>query len=218
LCFAAAPVMAGPVTYTFDVVYGGLIIDLIGVGSTGSGLAGTFAITIYQTDCHIGESDAFIVEDAFLYNTDAVKLGIGGIATANVAEISARFVDFMPDPVVGHIPPGGMVPVPTDVAVEVTAIVTGAFVTTFQTATSAGMPLPLELWFMTSVERSDIIEVGILFAYGWEIGIPDIAMTITLDLIVDAIGTAHVVPDPALGGLTALGLGGAGAWLRRRRT
>jgi hypothetical protein len=217
LCFAAAPVMAGPVTYTFDVVAGGFIIDLVGVGSTGSGLSGTFAVTIFQSDCHIGESDTFIVEDAFLYNTDFVKLGIGGIATANVAEVSARFVDFMPDGC-DHIGPGGIAHVDTDVAVEVTAIVTGAFVTTFTTATSAGELLPFSIMFLTSAERSDIVEAAIAFAYGWEIGIPDIAMTITLDLIIDAIGTAHVVPDPALGGLTALGLGGAGAWLRRRRT
>ena len=52
---------------------------------------------------------------------------------------------------------------------------------------------------------------------GYAVGIPDISMTITLDLIFSVEGTAHVVPDPALGGLTALGLGGAGAWLRRRR-
>jgi hypothetical protein len=210
------PVLASPVTYTFDVVAGGFVIDLEGVGSTGSGLAGTFAVTIYQSDCHIGVSDTFIMEDAFLYNSEPIALGIAGIATANVDILSARFVDFMPDGP-DHIGAGGVAHVDTDVAVEVTAIVTGAFLTTFQTATSAGMLLPFELMFSTSGLRSDIIEVSLGFVYGWEIGIPDISMTITLDLIIDAVGTAHVVPDPALGGLTALGLGGAGAWLRRRR-
>jgi hypothetical protein len=208
--------MASPVTYTFDVVYGGFTIDLEGVGSTGSGLAGTFAVTIYQTNCHIGESDTFILEDGFLYNDAPIALGIAGIATANVDILSARFVDFMPDGP-DHIGPGGIAHVDTDVAVEVTAIVTGAFETTFETATSAGMLLPFEIMFTTSGLRSDIVEAAIFFSYGWVIGIPDISMTITLDLIIDAVGTAHVVPDPALGGLTALGLGGAGAWLRRRR-
>ena len=216
LCFAAAPVLASPVTYTFDLTSGMLDIGIEGIGSTTSGLDGTFAVTIYQSNCHIGESDTFIVEDAFLYNTESVLLAIGGLVTAHVDVLSARFVDFMPDGC-DHIGPGGVASVDTDVAVEVTAVVTGGYSVTFQTATSSGMLLPFTISFTTSGLRSDIVTAGIGFTYGWEIGIPDITLTITLDLVIDAVGTAHVVPDPALGGLTALGLGGAGAWLRRRR-
>jgi hypothetical protein len=212
----AAPVTAGPVQYDFDVVAGDIVIAIEGAGSTNGLLGGAFGITIYQSDCHIGESDTFIMAAANLANTTPVALGIGGIATANVDILSARFVDFMPDGP-DHIGPGGVSAVDTDVAVEVTAIVTGAFETQFQTATSAGQLLPFGIIFTTSVERSDIVIAAINFTYGWVIGIPDISLTITLDLIVHAEGTAHVVPDPALGGLTALGLGGAGAWLRRRR-
>ena len=65
--------------------------------------------------------------------------------------------------------------------------------------------------------RSDVMAANIGLSFPYEIGIAELSITLTLDLIVDVTGTAHVVPDPALGGLTALGLGGAGAWLRRRR-
>jgi hypothetical protein len=215
LCFAAAPVLGGPVAYTFDVVAGGVDLNS-SIGSTSSGMDGTFAVTIYQSDCHIGESDTFILENAYLYNTDTLQLVLAGVATASLHMNSARFMDFAPaEP--GHIGPGGQSVVPTDVYVEVTAIVTGAFNTTFDTATWAGTLLPFDVGITTSVERSDVVTASLALFFPYEIGIPDISQTITLDLIVDVVGTAHVVPDPALGGLTALGLGGAGAWLRRRR-
>jgi MYXO-CTERM domain-containing protein len=70
----------------------------------------------------------------------------------------------------------------------------------------------------TSANVSDIATASIAINFPYEIGIADISITLTLDLIVNVTGTAHVAPDPALGGLTALGLGGAGAWLRRRRS
>jgi hypothetical protein len=209
--------MAGPVLYEFDVVGGAMWLNIEGVGSTYTGMAGTFGIIIYQSDCHIGESDTFIVDGSWIANTDPTKLVLAGIATANIRAMSARIMDFAPE--VGHIPPGGgPTMVMTDAYMEATVLVSGAFTTTFTTATWAGIPLPLTVYISTSGERSDIVtaEIGIVFPY--EIGVSEIGITLTLDLIVTVVGTAHVVPDPALGGLTALGLGGAGAWLRRRRS
>jgi hypothetical protein len=216
VCLLAAPVMAGPVDYDFDVVAGSIFLNIEGVGSTGSGMNGSFGITIYQSDCHIGESDTFILSGSYLYNTDWVRLSIAGLATANVLPASALVLDFMqPDPT--HIGPGGLGIAMSDAYIEATVLVTGAFTTTFTTATSAGFLLPVEVGFITSAMRSDIIEAMLGISIPYEVGIPDLGMTLTLDLIVQVMGTAHVVPDPALGGLTALGLGGAGAWLRRRR-
>ena len=216
LCLVAAPAMAGPVTYTFDVAAGGIVFQEVNLGSTSAGIAGSFAITIYQSDCHIGESDTFILENASLTNTGDLKLNVGGLATASVLASSARFVDFAPvGPV--HIGPGGIATTEADIYVEVTAVVSGAFNTTFSTKTWAGIPLPFELIFNTSAMRSDVMSVNLGLAFPYEIGVPDLSLTLTLDLIVDVLGTAHVVPDPAFGGLTALGLGAAGAWLRRRR-
>ena len=217
VCLLAAPVMAGPVLYEFDVVAGVIDLNIEGVGSTSSGMGGTFGIIIYQSDCHIGESDTFIVDGSFLYNTDPTLLVLAGIATANIQAMSARIMDFASE--VGHIPPGGgPIVIGTDAYLEATVLISGAFTTTFSTATWAGVPLPVSVAISTSGERSDIVTamIGIWFPY--EIGIPEFGTTLTLDLIVSVIGTAHVVPDPALGGLTALGLGGAGAWLRRRRS
>jgi hypothetical protein len=209
--------MASPVVYEFDVVAGSLFLNIEGVGSTGSGMNGTFSMTLYQSDGHIGESDTFVLGDAFLFNTGTTALNLLGLATATVQVGSARFLEFIqPDP--AHIGPGGVAAVMTDAYLEATVLVTGAFTTTFDTSTQAGMLLPLDVMITTSGRESDIVTASIAINFPYEIGIPDLGFTLTLDLIVNVTGTAHVVPDPALGGLTALGLGGAGAWLRRRRS
>jgi len=217
VCLLAAPVMAGPVAYDFDVVAGSIFLNIEDVGSTNAGMDGSFGIVIYQSDCHIGESDTFLLDASALYNTGDVQLSLLGLATANVLTASARILDFaMPDP--GHIGPGGVANVMTDSYLEATVLVSGAFTTTFTTATWAGVLLPVSVGITTSVERSDIASASIGIVFPYEVGIPDLGFTLTLDLIIQVVGTAHVVPDPALGGLTALGLGGAGAWLRRRRS
>lgn len=212
LCLMAAPVMAGPVTYTFDVTQG--IVDLEStVGNTAAGMGGTFAVTIYQSDCHIGESDTIIMADAGLVNSSSLVLSIAGLATATLDPGSARFLDFA-QAAPAHIGPGGIATLDSDLYVEITAVVTGAFNTTFSTSTWAGTLLPFTLAITTSVERSDIVSATLGLAFPYEIGIPDLVMTITLDLITSVEGTAHVVPDPAFGGLTAMGLVGAAAWRR----
>lgn len=216
LCLVAAPVMGGPVTYTFNSTSGGVVLNLAGQGSTSSGMAGTFALTL--SEGHIGVSDMFYLENAALTNTGTLKLGLAGLATATLNAGSARFLDFAP---VGesHIT-GDMVPNPvtTDVYLEVTAFVTGLLNTTFTEKLWAETLLPFTMAISTSGVQSDIVTAALAGTFGYAIGVPDISMTLTLDLIVNIEGTAHVVPDPALGGLTALGLGGAGAWLRRRRS
>jgi MYXO-CTERM domain-containing protein len=100
--------------------------------------------------------------------------------------------------------------------VEATVFVTGLTTTTFSTKTWAKSLLPFMFGITTSVTRSEIAMAHLSGVFGYQVGISDIGLTITLDLIVNVEGTAHVVPDPALGGLTAMGLAGAGAWLRRR--
>jgi len=217
VCLLAAPVMAGPVAYEFDVAYGNIFLNIEDVGSTYSGMTGSFGMVIYQSDCHIGESDTFILDGSGLYNTGHMQLSLLGLATANVLNASARILDFaQPDP--GHIGPGGVGVVLTDAYLAATVLVSGAFTTTFTTNTWAGILLPVTVGITTSVERSDIAEASIGIIFPYEVGIPDLGFTLTLDLIIQVVGTAHVVPDPALGGLTVLGLGGAGAWLRRRRS
>jgi hypothetical protein len=221
LLFAVSPVVGSPVLYTFNTTTGSVMMNIAGQMSSASPLAGSFAVTIYQSDCHVGASDTFVLENAGLSNTTTMKLSLAGLATAALYPQSARFLDFGntdfgPTPPV-HIEPGGTQVVPTDVYVEATVFVTGLTTTTFSTKTWAGSLLPFSMSFNTSAMRSDVLTGLLAGTFGYEIGISDISLTITLDLVVNVEGTAHVVPDPALGGLTALGLGGAGAWLRRRR-
>jgi len=224
LCVAATPVLADAVTYTFDVTSGALGLDISpdGIATVdpySKPMAGTFAVTIYQSNGHIGESDTFILEDADLTNTGYVSFSLMGLAYGTIDPGSVRFLDFAPTGP-GHIGPGGTALVDTDVYAAFTIIIgqTGGLInTTWMTATWAGQPQPLDMTFTTSGTSSDVLTVslaGTLFSY--EVGMSAITQTLTLDLIVDVVGTAHIVPDPALGGLTALGLAGGAAWLRRR--
>jgi MYXO-CTERM domain-containing protein len=209
--------MASPVVYDFDVTAGSISLQIIGQGSTNTSMGGTFGITIYQSDAHIGESDTFVLGVSGLTNTGTAALNLLGLATATLLPGGARVLEFIqPDP--GHIGPGGVAHIMTDAYLEATVLITGAFTTTFDTSTQAGILLPVDVGITTSVMESDIVTATIGISFPYAVGIPDFNTTITLDLIVQVTGTAHVVPDPALGGLTALGLGGAGAWLRRRRS
>lgn len=222
LCLIAAPTFGSAVTYTFNLTSGNVVLNIAGQGSTGSGLTGSFEVAINQSNGHIGASDAFELTGAALTNTSTMKLSLAGLATATLKPGGARFLDFAGvsggAPVPGHIA-GNLVPnlANTDVYVEADVFVTGLTTTTFSTKTWAKSLLPFTFAVSTSGAESSIAIGQIAGTFGYEVGIPDIALTITLDLIVNIEGTAHVVPDPALGGLTALGLGGAGAWLRRRR-
>jgi hypothetical protein len=215
LCILAVPTYGGAVSYTFNTTAGSVQLNVSGQGSTGGALAGTFSAVIAQSNGHIGQGDTFTLEHSGLQNLGTLKLSLAGLATASIFPGSARFLDFAAGP--GTIA-GNLVPnlAPTDVYVEATVLVTGLTTTTFSTKTWAGTTLPFMAAFQTSTHESDIFIGSLSGTFGYEVGISDVGLTITLDLIVNIEGTAHAVPDPALGGLTALGLGGAGAWLRRR--
>ena len=215
----ATPALGAAVEYTFNITSGDITLDLIGIGSTSSGMSGTFVAVIDQSDGHIGDSDTIELLDATLANTGPLQISIGGLVTANVGAFSARITDFM-QPAAAHIGAGGIGVIETDAFLEATVIVTGAAATTFSTGTSAGTLLPLAMTITTSVYESDTVTLGLVFTFTYEI-VTDLGtgpITITLDLILDIAGTAHVTPDPALGGMTAFGLAGAGAWLRKRRS
>jgi len=217
LCVFAAPTLGAPQLYTFNITAGSVILNVATQQSTSSGLAGTFSVNIGQSNGHIGQGDSFELIASNMINTQTMKLGLAGLATATLNPGAAKFLDFAMAPgVIG----GNMVPnpAPTDVYLEATVLVTGLFTTTFATKTWANSILPFTASFTTSGRESDIVIAALGGTFGYAVGIPDIGMTLTLDLVVNVEGTAHVVPDPALGGLTALGLGGAGAWLRRRRS
>jgi hypothetical protein len=177
-------------------------------------MTGTFAVTTSDQWPTVG--DTFLLENAGLTNTSTLKLGLAGLATATLNANSARFLDFAP--AASGIITGGAVVQPTDVYLEVTAFVTGLLTTTLQTKIWAGSLLPFTLSITEVTKQSDIITAVLGGTFGYQIGVTDVSLTLTLDLIVTIEGTAHAIPDPALGGLTALGLGGAGAWLRRRRS
>ncbi|MBN1345006.1 MAG: hypothetical protein JXQ73_20095, partial [Phycisphaerae bacterium] len=148
-------------------------------------------------------------------NTDQITLVLASLATANILPGSAKFTGFE-QPVPAHIGPGGVGALATDAEFQATMFVTGLMTTTFSTTAPAGTLLPFTFEISTSVVESQTVQLALAGTFTYEIPVSDIGTTLTLDLIIDIVGTAHVVPDPAFGGLTALGLAGAGAWLRRR--
>lgn len=210
-CLATSAVLADATTYTFDATSGSVAASIEGVGSTSSSLDGTFTVTIYASDGHIGESDTFLLEDASLANTELMLLGFAGLIRANLDPGNIRVLDFLPG-TPSHIGPAGLGSATSDVYLEATAYITGEFVTTFRIAAWAGELLNIVAAFSTSVTASDVLTSRLDFTYAYDLG-----MSLSLDLIFSVEGTAHVVPDPSFGGLTALGMAGAAAWLRKRR-
>jgi hypothetical protein len=215
-CVLAVPVLAAPVLYTFNATSGSVMLNVSGQGSSSSGAAGTFAVTI-DDGTHIGASDTFLLENSRLLNTGTLKISLAGLSTATIYPGSARFLDFAPAEV-GHVN-GNLVPdeVLTDVYLQATIFVTGLTDTPLITAWWVGRPLPFDVSFTTSVFGSQAVAAHLAGTYKYEVGVTEISLTMTLDLVVDVEGTAHVIPDPALGGVIAMGIGAAGAWLRRRR-
>ena len=218
LCFAVAPAFGAAETYTFQVTSGTLTVDTspddIAVPDPVTvSMGGTFGMVIYQaSDTAVGTSDTFVLGGSNMSNTELVELSLLGVATARISPGNAIFGDFaMVEP--GHV---GDPNIETDVYLEIVAIVTGLLNTTLDTNMWAEKILPFQVT-VPPTAGSQTLTVNIHGTFGFEIGVTAITQTLTLDLIVDIVGTAHVAPDPALGGLTALGLGGAGAWLRRRR-
>jgi hypothetical protein len=217
MCLVAAPALGSPVLYTFGVTQGSMAINVAGQGSTHSGIAGTFALTLYQGEvAHIGESDTFLLEDIALTNTGTMAMNLAGLARAYVHPGSARLLDFAPGGP-AHIGPAAGALVETDVYAEATTFITGLTSTTFTSRAWAGTLLPFNMTFTSSAGVSDVVTAALGGTYRYSVGISDIGLTLTLDLIISAEGTAHVVPDPALAGFTVMGVGGAGAWLRLRR-
>lgn len=221
LCVAVVPVMGTPADYVFDVVSASVQVDVIPDGIadpdpfTGAG-AGTFAMTLYQSNGHIGQSDTFVLGDASIANPEEVVVSLlGGAVTARVPAGGAAFVGFdMNEP--GHIESGGIATAIADVSVQGTVFITGFIEMTFESYVITP-DANLDVTFTTSGAASDVVTVTLGGTFDYQFPIGELSQTITLDIIVSVVGTAHVIPDPAVGGLAALGLGGAGVWLRRRR-
>jgi hypothetical protein len=210
--------MAAPVQFTS--VVGTLEID-----TTPDGIAVPDPLTValggtwiadLSSAGHLAESDTFVLGAADLHNEETVAIGLANLATATMLPGDVAFTGFINEAGPGHVPSCVYT---TDAEFAAHIVVTGLLETVFDTATSAGMALPFNVTVgPVSAVASDIITMTIAGTFGYEIGVSDITQTLTLDLVITVVGTAHMVPDPALGGLTALGLGGAGAWLRRRRS
>lgn len=215
LCLVGSPVLGAPVLYTFNTKSGNVVLNEHAYGSTSAGLTGTFAVTV-DDGAHIGTGDTFILENSDLRNTGTMRLTYFGLATATILPGSARFLDFAP---VGseQIPAGGgPIQGDTDVYLQVTILITGQINEDFTTTRWSDVIRPFTASITTSAAESQTVTASLAATWRLTAGMTDIHLTYTLDMILSVEGTAHVVPDPALGGLTALGLVGAGAWLRRR--
>jgi hypothetical protein len=203
----------------FDVTSGSvtMVIGPPGVGNpqtVSSPVTGTFDLGLPPG--HIGDSTSVTLDDVDIQNTAAMKTVLIAVATADIGVGSMKFTDFTTN-VPGHLMGGVANPVGSGY-MEVTVLVIGEMYTTFSTSILGSSPLTtVTMAASQTVALSETIAAGVSFGYTWEIGISSLSATLTMDFVIALEGTAHV-PEPALGSLVALGLGGAGAWLRRRRS
>ncbi len=225
MCLAIVPAFGSAVDYTFDVYSAGSDIVLIvqGEGSTTMSTDGTFTVCVNQSDGHIGSSDIILLKGLDISNTEIGAVdAILGLITANIDQGDIRLTDFIEDAnyTPAHIGEGGTFSTNAGVAAEVTVFLTGILSTTVTATTSGGNPLEIDGTITTSAETSETVVVTLDFVVS---SIPVVftllgqSFTLLVDLDVQLEGTAHHAPDPSLGGLIALGLAGAGTWLRRRR-
>ncbi len=223
VCLAVVPAFGSPVDYTFDVISSSsdIVLTIEQGGSTTMSMDGTFTVSVNQSDGHIGSSDILLLKGIDIANAEAGQAVCYGYRlTATIDQGDLRLTDFIEDAnyTPAHIGAGGTFTAYADVAVEVTLHLTGWFTTTVTADTSAGEPLEINGTITTSAEDSDTITMTLDFvATSISVWIPIVSSTLHLDLDVHLEATAHQAPDPSLGGLVALGLGGAGTWLRRRR-
>jgi hypothetical protein len=203
----------------FDVTQGSIQMTIApaGVGNpqtVATGAVGTFDLGIPPG--HIMDSMSITVDDVDIVNTGTLHTVLIGVATADITAGSMRFTDFS-TAAPGHLYAGAANPVGSSY-LEVTVFVTGQMYTTFATGAWGGSPLTTVILPSSQAqELTSVVSASLTYGYIWEIGISAIGATLTMDFVVSLAGTAHV-PEPALGSLVALGLGGAGAWLRRRRS
>jgi hypothetical protein len=198
-------------------------ITITDEGSTDMDLGGALCATIYASDGHIGSSDTFTLGPCCaIANTTAGKIeGILGLLTANVGVGDLQLIGFCPNepPIAIHIGEGGEFSDSSGAHVSAYAkvVVTGIFTTT-ATTTITSEVVHISGTITTSGEESDTILLNLnVFASSIWVFIPAISQSVHLVLDAHIEATAHMTPDPTLGGLIALGLGGAGTWLRRRR-
>ncbi len=222
LCFAAVPAFGDACVYTFDVVDGEIVITVTDEGSTVLGLGGTFDVTIYESDGHIDSSDTFVLSSSGIYNTTAGEIELaGGYITASVDVGDLELLDFDANYPAGgvHIGEGGTFCHSSGAHISAQVLILLHFpasITTTTLVTVGSEVVHIDGYVTTSAGASDTIEFYLeVLASSITFTLESNTYHLTLDVTIE--GTAHASPDPALGGLVALGLGGAGTWLRRRR-
>jgi hypothetical protein len=213
----ATSASATPVLYTFDLTRGNLGIAF-GMTPNWYEFDGTFAAVIESDDGHIGESDWVTPTDCSIVSTEDITFLLMGTTTVTIAAGNAGLLDFAPEPASrsAHIGPGGVGELTTDAYVGAIMVLTGSIEDTYTFLGWAGQDVVLDMTVSTSVAGSDILTIGLSGWFTYVLDIPEVGHTFDMYVLVDIEGTAHVVPEPALAGLTSLGVGAAGVWLRRR--
>ncbi len=214
----AVPALADPTMYTFEVTTGEFTIDVAPQGLVTPDpvtfpVGGTFMVAIWDNGDGVGASDTFMLGSANIHNVEEEVLTLwGGVGTATFPPTSATIVEFAPESP-GHIGAGGIGTIDTNVHARATVSVTGAWrpgvwsqdtwgldVETFEVDFTIENGVPTGVALGGSFNYNYMFDTEPFGDFGHEVQIQ---------------GT--IVPDPALVGLTALGVGGGGAWLRRRR-
>ncbi len=221
LCCA---VQAEPITYTFDVTGGTIGLGFRPSSSVTpnpvlSDAAGTFSLSIDQGGDGVEEGDGVALGLSYVHSTKILEWELPGLITATLPAGNLRLLDFDQSDA-ATIASDGSATANGLALAEIEGFTTSLPVGTPFTTVVWSDPGQMNLLFSIPASVSETLTVALQGTFPFITmsgGYDDIHMTITWDLILDIVGTAHVVPDPSLTGILTLGLVGAGGWLRSRR-
>jgi hypothetical protein len=216
----SVPALGEAVTYVYEVTDGTLTLDvepngLIAPDPVDMLLGGTFAVTIYDDNGTVGESDTFVLADADLYNAEelVVDLYFGGTGTIT-APVGNLYISDFSVVTAGHIGSDDTGSTDTDVYGGGSIYIDLPWWSSW--GSDETWSEETETWNLAfGIVDGVPWTVTVDGAFTYEYSIPDLgaAPGMGQGVAFEAI----LIPEPTVLGLAALGLGGAGAWLRRQR-
>jgi len=186
---------AVPWVYTFQIDPDHSTVEIYGEPNhlfippvVSSRVDGTFNLAGFLGDGITGPNESFQLIGGAILNTEEMVTVLAGINTASIGPGHVRFLDFdLGDDDVGQIDPNGVGSVSTESYLEATIFVAGMLATTFSTA-AWSEPTPWDV--AVNPPANGVVTANLAGRYRYEIGLTSLSATLTLDIVIDVLGTA----------------------------